>query len=103
MNWASLKILVLAVAAVSGAANLSDVEQLRRENHVLKAQLHQALAERDTCRVQFAPIRFTLDQRALDAEGAKLKADIEAAHPGFTFNLQTGALEPKPPVPPEKK
>ncbi len=32
-----------------------------------------------------------------------LKADIEAAHPGFVYNVQTGALEPKPPAEPEKK
>ncbi len=86
---------------VAGA--LSPVDQLRRENLALKSQLHAALAERDACRVQFAPIRFKLDQQALDAEAAMLKADIEAAHPGFVYNVQTGALEPKPPAEPEKK
>ncbi len=101
-------IWLFAAAAICSAQSLAspvltEVEQLRRENLALKSQLHAALAERDACRVQFAPIRFKFDQQALDAEAAKLKADIEAAHPGFVYHVQTGALEPKPPAEPEKK
>ncbi len=96
-------MVFVATALVASQPQLTELEQLRRENLALKSQLHAALAERDACRVQFAPIRFKLDQQVLDAEAAKLKADIEAAHPGFVYNVQTGALEPKPPAEPEKK
>jgi hypothetical protein len=89
------------IARTDGPA-LSDVEQLRKENVALKSQLHAALTERDGFRVQLAPLRLKYDGDAVRADLAKLKADIEAAHDGFTFNLQTGALEPKPPAP-EKK
>ena len=102
--FTSLKVLAIALTLLAADAPFSDVEQLRRENHALKVQLHQALAQRDECRVQFAPIRFKLDQQALSAECEKLKADFEAAHPGsgFVCNPQTGALEVKSPAAVEK-
>lgn len=84
------------VAATHGADDLPEIEQLRRENVYLQARLARTLDERDQCRVELAPLRKQRDDAIVRQALAKLKADIEAAHPGFAFNAETGALEPKP-------
>jgi hypothetical protein len=94
-------LIIVALADLAGFDDLTGTEQLRRENLALKSQLHAALTERDGCRVQLAPLRLKYDGDAVRAEIAQFTRDLEAAHPGFTFNLQTGTLDPKPA--PEKK
>jgi hypothetical protein len=81
---------------------LSEVEQLRRENIWLKSRLSLAVAERDICKGKLAPGEARANDATLQQEIDKLKSDVEAAHPGFSFNTQTGALEPKPPAPSPK-
>jgi hypothetical protein len=78
---------------------LSELEQLRRENAYLQSRLARTLDERDDCRVELAPLRKTRDDAIVQRAVARLKADFEAAHPGFTFNTETGALEPVPDPP----
>jgi len=83
-----------ALRAVDGA--LTEVEQLRRENIWLKSRLSVAIAERDICKGKLAPVDAKANEATLQQEIDKLKSDVEAAHPGFTLNIQTGALEPTP-------
>lgn len=89
-----------APAGILALDALSDVDKLRIENANLFALLRAATEEADTCRGQLAQPRATASGQQLQDRLAKLKADIEAAHPCCTWNAATGALTPKPP---EKK
>lgn len=96
-------VVIFAIALLPSRtlaqAQLSEVERLRWELAAVRSQLHAALAERDACRVQIVPTRGEV----VKSELAQLKAAIEAAHPGYLLNLQTGQLEPKPKGETEKR
>lgn len=97
----STTIGAAAAAATGNAQTLTEIEQLRRENAYLQAKLARTLDERDDCRTELAPLRKIRDDGIVQRAIAKLKADLEAAHPGFVFRPETGALEPVPvPQPP---
>lgn len=93
---------LLAVVPPSPEA-LTETEQLRRQVVYLQDRLNQTLTERDLCGLELAPLRKQRDDRIVQQAAAKLKADLEAAHPGFTFNVETGRLDPTPPVAPTPK
>jgi hypothetical protein len=94
---------VFAVALLHGATlaqeQPSEVERLRFELAKAQDKLHAAVAERDLCRVELIPIRGEWVKATI----VKLKSEIEAAHPGYVLNLQTGNLEPKPQAETEKR
>jgi hypothetical protein len=89
-------LLLFLMLQVAPAPALSDVEALRWENYRLKSQLVQAIAQADACRVELAPLRTRINTEALRADLEGLTRDLERAHPGYTFNGQTGALEATP-------
>ena len=89
-------VSVASLAFARGPEALTEFEQLRRENMYLKSRLSVALAERDICKGQLAPSQAKATETALQQEIEKLRTDVEAAHPGFTLDIQTGALEAKP-------
>jgi hypothetical protein len=94
-----------AIALLQGATlaqeapQLTEVQRLEYELAKTQSQLHAALAEREACRVELVPVRGEWVKATI----AKMKAGIEAAHPGYELNVQTGMLEPKPQAGTEKK
>jgi hypothetical protein len=98
----AVAIAVLLQCATLAQEQLTEVERLRWELANTREQLHAAMIERDACRAQITPIRGDV----LNAERAKLKADIELAHEcatkGCTFDTHTGRLTKKPETPKER-
>ena len=96
-------LVLVALGAVTGlvgaqapaAPVLSPLEQLRVENLNLRHELRKALLEADGCRGALAQPRADSQQREIDAGIAGLKADVERAHPGFTWNPATGVFTPQ--------
>lgn len=82
-------------------ATLTEIDKLRIENANLYELLTTYVEEADTCRGQLAKPRADANRTAANERRAQLKARIEAAHPGFTFAPETGALTPTPA--PERK
>lgn len=95
MNLFRSIAFVFAVALLQGATlaqeQLTEIQRLEYELAKTQSQLHAALAERDTCRVELTPVRGEWVKATI----AKMKAGIEAAHPGYVLNVHTGNLEPK--------
>jgi hypothetical protein len=85
-------VVLLQGATLAQEGQLSENERLRWELAAVRSQLHAALAERDACRVQIVPMRGA----EISAELTSLKDAVEAAHPGFMFDIKTGKLTPKP-------
>lgn len=85
-----------APAGVLAMDALSDVDKLRIENANLYDLLATYVEEADTCRGQLAKPRAEANRGAAGERRAKLKAEIEHAHPGFSWDPATGALTPKP-------
>lgn len=90
---------VVAAQAVASAPVLTDFEKLRIENVNLLDELRKALLEADTCRGVLAKPRNDLNAQQVSQAVDKLRADINAAHPGFVWNSATGALTPTPDPP----
>lgn len=89
----------LAGAASAQNGTLSDVDRLRIQIVDLQAQLADAYAQTDACRVQLAPYRKAENDAAVQKARSELKARIEAAHPGYAFDVETRHLTPKPSQP----
>lgn len=92
---ASLGGRAQAPAGIFPMDALTEVDKLRIENTNLFDFLKAATEEADTCRGQLARPRAQANEQQSQERRAKLKADIEAAHPGFTWTPETGALVPK--------
>jgi hypothetical protein len=105
MNLFRWIAVAFAVALLQGgslaqeAPKLTEIQRLEYELAKTQSQLHAALAERDSCRVELTPVRGEWVKTTI----TKMKAGIEAAHPGYILNVQTGVLEPKPQVNTETK
>lgn len=69
------------VIAQDAAPALTEIEQLKQQNIILMAQASRCQAD--------ASQREVLDR------ASQLKQDIEKAHPGFSFDIQTGLLTEK--------
>lgn len=95
--WGMLLALLVAaaVAAQGPTAMLTEIDQLRIENTKLFTMLRASLEEADTCRGQLAQPRAAATGQQLQEKLARLKADIEAAHPGYRLNVDTWQLEKK--------
>jgi hypothetical protein len=81
---------------------LTAMEQLKLENLQLKTVLAQTIAGSDRCHAQIGQLYDLLGAtRAKDASAtltaleATLKTEIEAQHPGFTFDPKAGTLTRK--------
>jgi hypothetical protein len=104
MNLFRLIAVAFVVALLQGASlaqeapKLTEVQRLEYELAKTQSQLHAALAERDGCRVELTPVRGEWVKATI----TKMKAGIEAAHPGYSLNVATGTLEPKPQAETEK-
>lgn len=91
--------LLQRAEATSATDARTEVERLQVEALTLTAQLARAIADADACRVELAPTRTRLNALALQAQGDKLAAAIEAAHPGMRVNRSTWLLEAAPVTP----
>lgn len=102
MNLGRWGAVLVAVAVLQVATlaqeTLTEVERLRWELATTREQLHAAMVERDACRVQITPIRAEV----LKSEREKVKAAIEAAHPGFLLDVDMNRLTKKPEPPKER-
>lgn len=99
-----MKSLMFATAvALSLAAmqepQLSDTEQLKRENLQLRDQLRAARAQRADCEATLGPLEVQARSTDLQAGLQKLKAECELSHPGFTCDPAAGTLTKKPEPP----
>lgn len=98
-----------AAVAEGPAPQLTEVERLKLELLQVRTSYAQLLANYDACKAEVGTAFNTLGRlRAeaataeLTAEEAKLKAAIEAGHPGYRWDPKTGTFTKKPPDP-EKK
>lgn len=85
---------VVCLLGVAGAAQtqddtLTETERLQLALHQTQIQLERALAEGAMCRASLRGAQLSDDQ-------SKLKALVEAAHPGFVLDVNTGLLSKKP-------
>lgn len=90
-----------ALLAQGGGAELSELERTRLELLRVRTAYAQVLTQFDACKSEQATLYDALGKahaaqasEALTAQEASLKADVEAAHPGYTFNPKTGTLTP---------
>lgn len=85
------------MAVLQGAAQeqLTEVERLRLEIVDLQYKLTKAYADTDACRIALAPFVKRENEASVQAARAKLKAEIEAAHPCCTLDDKTGVLVPR--------
>lgn len=92
VTWVESRIF----AQTSAPATLTEIDQLRIEKVNLLQQLTTALSEADTCRGLLADPRLRANRALVADELVKLKAAIERAHPGYTWDLLSGTLSPAP-------
>ena len=107
---ATLVLWAVGLTAQGAAPSLSEVEQLRVDLLQARTLLAQLQAGYDGCRAeigtlyhQLGQVRAQVASQVLTAEEARLKADVEAAHPGYTWNPKTGAFTRKTADPPGEK
>lgn len=85
------------------APALDELEQAWILIHQLQQAYGQAIQEADACRAALAPYRKQGVERDLTANLKDLKAKIDARHPGFSWDPQTGGFTKVEPPPPPKK
>lgn len=76
----------------------TELEQLRVENVKLQEQLARAVAGADGCTAELGQTRTRLNALVVATAKAKLKADLQAAHPDHTVtdDLELVTREPPP-------
>lgn len=86
MNKLFLALLLVCAPALYGqGGKLSETEQLRLDLHKTQILYEQALAQAGACRAQIREVQLTQQQQ-------QLRADVEKAHPGYSFDVSTGQL-----------
>lgn len=92
-------LFVGRVAHAQDAA-LSENEGLRAQLLQVRTAYAQLLSQHDACRAELGAaydvigrLRAPVVSKELTEAEAALKADIEKAHEGYTWNAKTGALE----------
>lgn len=75
---------------------LTDTDKLRVQVIQLMQQLSAAQKDANECRGQLAGPLAALNQQQIDQAVKDAKAAIDKAHPGQTWNPETGALTPAP-------
>lgn len=98
-----LQVSVIGVASVTALQQpgvLTDTDRLRVMVVALQRELADAQAEGDVCRAVLGPLRARANQEQIKRSEEAAIAAIEAVHPGFTFDRQTGRLVAVPPEPP---
>lgn len=73
---------------------LTEMDKLRIENVNLYDALTVAIEEADTCRGLLAKPRADANRSLQQQRWKDMKAAIQAAHPGFSFEPSTGGLTP---------
>ena len=86
----------LVVQSAPDGPTLTDVERLTLENLALKQRLIHETFRADACAGQLAPILLPQNLATLDRELAAVKARLEAAHPGFTWDWKTQQFQVTP-------
>lgn len=92
--WLVALVIAMAVLYAQPPETLTEIDKLRIENTNLFDLLKATLEEADTCRGQLARPRAQANEQQAQERRTKLKADIEAAHPGFDWIAETGQLVP---------
>lgn len=100
--------IVAAQAPAASAPTLTDLEQTRLDLLQLRTAYAQLLAQFDSCKAEvgstyaaLGTLRAQAAAQQIGTDAAALKTTIEAAHPGYTFDLKTQTLT-KTPTPPAK-
>lgn len=91
-------VLWLATAAVlaqEAAPTLSETEQLRYQLVAAQSQIADLQAKLGACQLELQPLKVEATTAWVREAIAALTADIEAAHPGYTLDVETGALVKK--------
>lgn len=99
--FALAALFVTATYAATQAPALSPMEQLKLDNLGLKAQLTDTLklvaelkGSVGACELALGSYRHTQNTGALSSEEKALKAEVDAAHPGFTWDPRSGVFTP---------
>lgn len=85
-----------SVSAVQQDREYTEVDRLRLERMALLRQVSTLQAEGDACRALLGPLRARANQEQLQREEDATVRAIEAAHPGFTVDRQSGRLVATP-------
>jgi hypothetical protein len=86
---------ILAAPAQAPDA-LTELDLVLKENVRLQKELVRVYELNDACRMQLAPVIKAKNDAAVAKAEAELKARIEAAHPGHTYDVKGGTLERQP-------
>lgn len=97
---ASEKAAPVATETPAVSSTLDELEQAWATIYTLQRAYAQMLQQADTCAATLAQYRGPAAVRDLQQLELDLKTKIEARHPGYTFNTQTGALTKIPEPPP---
>ena len=91
-------LLLACLVSPVGAQTLSPTLELKRQILALQAQLAAEQAKNATL---IGVVAQCLAQTALkiDPLVKAFQAEVEAAHPGFTYDVPTGTFTPKPKAP----
>ena len=79
-------VVALATSAAAQAPTLTEAQALKWQNLALKAQ---------NIEMQVALLQQAMNQVVTERQA--FVAEVEQAHPGYIFNVQTGKLEVKAP------
>jgi hypothetical protein len=91
----AIQIALLAASAVSALSQpraYTELDTVRLEKLALARQVAALQAEGDACRAILGPLRARAAQDEIDRLEAATFAAIEAAHPGFRIDRQSGRL-----------
>jgi len=96
MVSAMLLASAVGTLAQTPAPALTEVEQLRTQLLAFKLAHEAAVKEANDCRGNLGTWRAQYQLQQLQLEEQTLKADVEKAHPGFTFDPRAATLTPTP-------
>jgi hypothetical protein len=82
-------LLVVLLSTAASAQDLTPADKARIERVNLLQQIHALATEN-------ARLQERERERLLRDEIARVKTEIENAHPGFEWNPETGKFTPKP-------
>lgn len=93
----------LAATHAQDAPSLTELERVKLELLQVRTAYAQVVAQFDGCKAevgsvyqQLGQLRASAATTELTAQERKLKADVEAGHPGYMWDPKTAAFTKKP-------
>lgn len=101
----SLLLILFTSASVlaQDGGTLSEAEQLRYQVVALQSRIAELQAQLGACQTALAPLRTEASTAYVREQLERLKHDIEAAHAGYVFDVDTGTLKASGGAPADKE